>query len=239
MTFSRGACEQTEYCIGNYKLENVLRFNDLGVLLDSRLDFGPHIEECVNKAMGVLGFIKRWSKEFVDPYLTKRLFTTLVRPILEYACVVWSPSYRYYIDRVESVQKQFLIFALRGLGWNNLYDLPPYSSRLLLIDLPSLERRRFMHGIVYLTKLIKGDTDSHYLTSKICYNVPNRLTRNFVLLKTDFCRHNYELFNPLNVLSRNYNSVYTLFSLSELIPAIKEIILKLDNNVAEPRVVAF
>ncbi|XP_075167600.1 uncharacterized protein LOC142239703 [Haematobia irritans] len=176
-----------EWCASNCMLVNrlstalgtVLRFNDLGVLLDSRLDFGPHIEECVNKAMGVLGFIKRWSKEFVDPYLTKRLFTTLVRPILEYACVVWSPSYRYYIDRVESVQKQFLIFALRGLGWNNLYDLPPYSRRLLLIDLLSLERRR------------------------------------------------------------NYNSVYTLFSLSESIPAIKETILKLDNNVAEPRVVAF
>ncbi|XP_075150974.1 uncharacterized protein LOC142225086 [Haematobia irritans] len=234
MTFSRRVCERTEYYIGNYKLDNVLRFNDLCVLLDSRLDFGPHIEECVNKAKGVLGFIKRWSKEFVDPYLTKRLFTTLVRPILEYACVFWSPS-----DRVESIQKHFLIFALRGLGWNNLYDLPPYSSRLLLIHLPSLERRRFMHGIVFLSNLFNGDIDSHYITSKICYNAPNRLTRNFVLLKTDFCRHNCELFNPLNVLCRNYNSVYTLLSLSESIPVIKETILKLDNKVAEPRVVPF
>ncbi|XP_075167631.1 uncharacterized protein LOC142239736 [Haematobia irritans] len=157
MTFSRRVCEQTEYYVGNYRLENLFRFNDLGVLFDSRLDFGPHIEGCVNKATGVLAFIKRWSKEFVDPYLTKRLFTILVRPISENACVIWSPSYRCSIDRIESVQKQFLIFALRGLGWNNLYDLPPYSSRLMLIDLSSLERRRFMYGIVFLTKLINGD----------------------------------------------------------------------------------
>ncbi|XP_075150853.1 uncharacterized protein LOC142224961 [Haematobia irritans] len=134
MTFSRRVCEQTEYYVGNYRLENALSFNDLCVFFDSRLDFGSHIEGCVNKVTGVLGFIKRWSKEFVDPYLTKRLFTTLVRPILEYACVIWSPSYCTSIDRIESVQKQFLIFALRGLGWNNSYDLPPYSSRLMLIS---------------------------------------------------------------------------------------------------------
>ncbi|EDW52713.1 GM17397, partial [Drosophila sechellia] len=36
----------------------------------------------VNKARGVLGFIKRWSKELDDPYLTKTLFIPLVRPIL-------------------------------------------------------------------------------------------------------------------------------------------------------------
>jgi len=29
----------------------------------------------VNKAMSVLGFIKRWSKEFDDPYTTKLLIT--------------------------------------------------------------------------------------------------------------------------------------------------------------------
>ncbi|XP_075167671.1 uncharacterized protein LOC142239791 [Haematobia irritans] len=95
MTFSRRVCEQIKYYVGNYRLENVLRFNDLGVLFDSRLDFGPHIEGCVNKAIGVLGFIKRWSKEFVDPYLTKRLFTTLVKHILDYV----SPSYQFNVDQ--------------------------------------------------------------------------------------------------------------------------------------------
>jgi len=35
----------------------------------------------VNKARGVLAFIKRWSKEFDDPYVTKTLFILLVRPI--------------------------------------------------------------------------------------------------------------------------------------------------------------
>jgi len=70
----------------------------------------------VSKAMSVLGFIKRWSKEFDDPYTTKLLFTTLVRPILEYCSSVWSPQYQVHIDRIESVQKKFLLFALRSLN---------------------------------------------------------------------------------------------------------------------------
>jgi len=42
----------------------------------------------VIKAMSVLGFIKRWSKEFDDPYTTKLLFISLVRPILKYSSSV-------------------------------------------------------------------------------------------------------------------------------------------------------
>jgi len=52
----------------------------------------------------MLAFIKRWSKEFYDPYVTKTLFISLVRPILEYCASVWSPQYGVHIDRIKSVQ---------------------------------------------------------------------------------------------------------------------------------------
>jgi len=29
---------------------------------------------------------------------------TYVRPLLEFACQIWSPKYRYLIDKIESVQ---------------------------------------------------------------------------------------------------------------------------------------
>jgi len=38
----------------------------------------------VNKASGAFSFIKRWSKKFDDPYITKTLFISLFRPILVY-----------------------------------------------------------------------------------------------------------------------------------------------------------
>jgi len=84
--------------------------------MDPKLKFSNHITTMVNKARGVLAFIKRWSKKFDDPYVTKTLFISLVRPILEYCAPVRSPQNGVHIDRIESVQKNFYIFALRGLN---------------------------------------------------------------------------------------------------------------------------
>ena len=36
----------------------------------------------IGKAPAVLGFVKRWAREFIDPYTTKLLYISLVRPIL-------------------------------------------------------------------------------------------------------------------------------------------------------------
>jgi len=41
----------------------------------------------VQKAKGVLAFIRRWSEDFGDPYTTKTLYVALVRPILD-SCVL-------------------------------------------------------------------------------------------------------------------------------------------------------
>jgi len=54
------------------------------VLLDPRLRFADHISSMVNKVRGALCFIKRWSKEFDDPYVTQNLLISHVHPILEY-----------------------------------------------------------------------------------------------------------------------------------------------------------
>jgi len=141
-------------------LDRIYSVNDLGVLLDHKLKFDSHITSTVNKAICVLGFIKRFSIEFDDPYSTKLLFTSLVRPYLEYCSSVWSPQYQVHIDRIESVQKQFLIFALRGLNWDQNVRLPSYSSRFLLVNLPSLVNRRTMLGTIFMNNLIKGHIDS-------------------------------------------------------------------------------
>ena len=80
----------------------------------------------VNKANSVLGFIKREMREMFDPYCVKTLFITLVRSITEYACQVWSPHYGVHIDRIESIQKRFIKFALKILSWTDTFRWPAY-----------------------------------------------------------------------------------------------------------------
>ncbi|XP_075167721.1 uncharacterized protein LOC142239849 [Haematobia irritans] len=118
MGFFRSRSIDVRYSIQGTLLEEVYSFVDRGTVMDRRLNFNDHINSLVSKASGVLGLIKRWAMEFSDPYVTK-LFTALVRPILEWGSIVWDPQYDVYIDNIELVQKQFLLFALRHLHWNS------------------------------------------------------------------------------------------------------------------------
>jgi len=78
MNFYRGTRTFMSYSLQNMSPDRMYSVNDLGVLLDPKVKFDSHITSTVIKAMSVLGFIKRWSKEFDDPYTTKLLFTSLV-----------------------------------------------------------------------------------------------------------------------------------------------------------------
>lgn len=57
---------------------------DIGVIIDNKLSFDQHISEKVNKANSVMGVIKR-SFTCMDRTTFKLLYTSLVRPHLEYA----------------------------------------------------------------------------------------------------------------------------------------------------------
>jgi hypothetical protein len=61
-------------------LEGVDEIKDLGVIMDGKMSFLPHIEAIISKSSRMLGFIKRISREFRDPYTHKTLYTSLVRP---------------------------------------------------------------------------------------------------------------------------------------------------------------
>ena len=118
MRFVRKKPISTNYAFDGYELELVDNFLDLGVLLDSKINFIPHITMTANKARSTLSFIKREAKEFNDPCVTKSLFTSFVRPILAYGSIIWNAIHKKYSNVTESVQKQFLMFYILGLNIN-------------------------------------------------------------------------------------------------------------------------
>lgn len=64
---------------------------DLGLKFDSFLDPGPQINMICCKYYKMLRFIKRLAHEFKLGLSIKILFSSLVRPILEYGAVLWNP----------------------------------------------------------------------------------------------------------------------------------------------------
>ena len=64
---------------------------DLGIHIDPKLTFSIHCEKKVSTANRILGMIRR-SYTYLDELSLTKLYTTLVRPHLEYGNGAWSPT---------------------------------------------------------------------------------------------------------------------------------------------------
>jgi hypothetical protein len=101
------------YSINGTTLEKVDEIKNFEVIMDGRMSFLPHIEAIISKSSRMLGFIKRISREFRDPYTHKTQYTSLVRPNLEHAACVWSPHQSVHSERLEREQHNFIRYAVR------------------------------------------------------------------------------------------------------------------------------
>ena len=148
----------------------------------------------------------------------KQLYVLLFRPILEHGSIVWDPHYNVYSEHIESVQKQFLLFCLRGLWWNYL-DMLSYTSILALIKLPTLKSRRTMLNISFMINLINDNICCEFLLRFVKFNIRCRNFHCLNLLYTQFYRTNYAVADPLtrNCRQFNYLSDFVDFSLNSCV----------------------
>jgi hypothetical protein len=156
----------------------------------------------------MLGFIKRISREFCDPYTYKTLFVSLVRPKLEYANCVWSPHQAGHSKRIEKIQHNFVRFGLRGLRWTTL---PSYEARCVLVGLDSLEDRRMLASAMFVRDLLCGRIDSAHLASMLRFEVNPYSRRRNVKLVPFFHRRAYGKYEPVNNAILNFNWYCDLF----------------------------
>ena len=130
---------------------------------------------------------------------------------MEYASVVWNHFYIIHVNLIKSIQKKFLVYALRRLGWSNDLLLPSYASRCMLLDLDSLLNRRNNAAIMLIYDLITNHIDAPNLLELIEFHVPRRMLRNTYFLEHRLHRTNYSLNEPIANSSRLFNNVSELF----------------------------
>ena len=120
------------YLYGQLIVE-VKNYKNLGVHLISDLKWDTHITTICHKSKKLLGLMYRRFYTSVDPIFLYRLYLSLVRPILEYACQGWGPYTQRNIKELELVQK----FSLKVSShcWNidyemllNIFQLPSLSA---------------------------------------------------------------------------------------------------------------
>ena len=137
-----------QYHLDGDMLEEVSEERDLGVIIDSQLKFHSQAASAVLKASRVLATIRR---TFVhrDKDNIKRLYKSLVRPILEYANGIWYPRYASDLKAIEKVQRRAtkLVPTLKEMD---------YGRRLHAMKLPSIKYRLRRGDMIQTYKIMHG-----------------------------------------------------------------------------------
>ncbi len=140
------------YVIDNISIPTTQSMRDLGVTVDSKLTFSDHITSMVSRASSRAIIIRR-SFRHKDLQFQLQLYKTFIRPMLEFASSVWSPSPNnvQHFKKIEAVQRRFTKY-LPGL-----FNLS-YKERLTVLNLLPLAHRRIFSDLILFYKIIKNRT---------------------------------------------------------------------------------
>ena len=108
-----------------YNIQINIRY--LEVLIIADLRWSDHVTTIYAKARKQLGFIYRKFYGHASRNTLKTLYTTFVRPRLEYAVPVWDPHLKDILA-LESVQR--LATKICTKAWHGV----PYEDRLILTN---------------------------------------------------------------------------------------------------------
>ena len=141
----------------NYYLDGILlptvdSEKDLGVYVNSKLDWSDHIAASIKKANACISWISR-TMITRDASVMINLYKSLVRPHLEYCVQLWSPKPRYgnwkVIMDIENVQRRYTRL-IDGIG------LRTYGERLNALSLTTLLERRARGDLIETFKIVGG-----------------------------------------------------------------------------------
>lgn len=169
-------CISVDYFINGQKILEVNTIKDLGVTLDKKVTFIPHMENIIRKASKMLGFLIRNTKSFRNCKTKILLYNSLVRSIIEYGSVVWRPHFAAHTLRIERVQKRFLWHLAFSKGLTR--QLTSYKKRLQYFKITSLSDRCLITDALYGFKILRNIVDCPGLLALLRLRAPARYPRN-------------------------------------------------------------
>jgi len=167
---------------------------DLGILFDSKLTFGPHIDSAVGKANRALGMYLRSLQTYrasagrrFSPGPIVAGFNAHIRSVIEFGSVIWGGAAKTHILRLERIQHKFLM-------WLATHSSSPfvsldYAALLLHFGVLRIDQRLVLNDLNYLYNVFLGRIDSCEVVGMFSLAVPTR-TRSRPVLHVPVARVN-------------------------------------------------
>ena len=130
----------------------------LGLLLDNKLTFLPHIKSLKTKCLKALDILKVLSsaKWGADSTVLLQLYRALIRSKLDYGSMVYGSARKSYVQLLDTIHHQGLRLALGA------FRTSPVQSLYVEGHEPSLENRRLKLALQYVTKLKTNTSNPAY-----------------------------------------------------------------------------
>jgi hypothetical protein len=130
-------------------VREVLTHKHLGLTFNGTLSWADHISQVVTKAARCIGLLRRISRD-VPRQCLEILYKAMIRPILEYADIIYDGSADTHLQRVESTQRQ------AALVCTGAYKHTHHEKLLEELGWPLLEIRRKHHRLNAMYKIQNG-----------------------------------------------------------------------------------
>jgi len=159
-----------------------IEVRDLGVIIDSRLEFTAHLNKVISKAKMMLGFIVRQARTLYNPETLRVLYCAFVRPHLEYAAPIWFQNSTKFTAPLEKIQKHFL----RLFFYKHFQYYPTeltYEELLAGFEIQSIQVRNDNASMLFIHNIIHSNLFSPNLLKNIKITVPKHTSRHHELFK--------------------------------------------------------
>ena len=134
ISYSKIPPEVPHIMVDGVELERVTSCTLLGIELNEKLNWIDHVEKIYSKAAKRLHFLSQLKRTKMSPLELIKVYTSLIRPVLEYSAQLWHPGLTEgQTDLLESIQQRAMAIAFPSLQ---------YEEALQQANLSTLSLRR-------------------------------------------------------------------------------------------------
>ena len=188
--------------INNVEVKRVDSHKHLGVIFNNKCTWNQHIEEITSKARKRIHLLQLLKYQ-LDRRSLQIMYFSYVRPILEYADIIWDNCYDYEKESLEKIQIE------AGRVVSGATKSCSRAKILFELGWDTLEKRRYIHRMVTFFKMVKNITPQYLrnLVPPSVHQVSQRDLRNNLDLTVPRSRTNLYNKSFIPTATREWNSL--------------------------------